>query len=348
MYRKLGIGLVSLLLVLGLHVTVFAQDTTCDEGKIRTGIQRVIDEGFNKGNLSVVDDGYTDTAVIHPDNGNRESFKNSITALRKAMPEGKAGVEMVLVQGCDAFFLFHFHGIMQNALEAPRQQPIPPSGNFLDLDAHIYLHFNAQAQVVEEWDYADNLSLLTQTGVIPMAGGEANATAEPNMEATEAAMTETHITMSGNEARNADVVHRAYEQGFNTGSVDTLRTLYTADYVSHGVDHSTSGLDQFFSDMTTLRSAIPDAKITINGTVAEGDAVATRVTFTGTFQKPLAFSGQPSLPPTGKPITLEMSFVHRLSPDGKIAEDWETYDQLVFLTQLGALQMPAEATQQAG
>jgi hypothetical protein len=67
----------------------------------------------------------------------------------------------------------------------------------------------------------------------------------------------------------------------------------------------------------------------------------------GTFENELAFGGQAPIPPTGEPITLEMSFLHEVDENGLVVEDWEFFDQLSLLSQLGVIEGAAEATEPA-
>jgi steroid delta-isomerase-like uncharacterized protein len=343
MFRKAWILVIVLLLVTGVTASTMAQEATCDEAQIRTDIQRVIDEAFNQGNMAVVDELFAEDYISHPDEIDREGFKAQVTALRTAMPNGQSHIEHLLVEGCDVFFAFHLSGVMEGELGAPGQAAIPPTGRDLHFDSHVYLRLNEQGQTVEEWDYFDNFGFLTQVGVIPSPEGAA-----VEMEATEEAVSEEAITVSGNEATNIEIVRRAYEEGFNAGDFDLLRQLYAPDFIGNEPGSTTANLEELISSMTALRNAFPDATLTINDSVAEGNEVATRVTLTGTFQNDLTFEGQPPIPATGQPLTLEMSFLHRVDENGLIAEDWELFDQLSFLTQLGVLQPPPAATEQSG
>jgi steroid delta-isomerase-like uncharacterized protein len=64
--------------------------------------------------------------------------------------------------------------------------------------------------------------------------------------------------------------------------------------------------------------------------IAEGDKVVTRYTIRGTHQGETEEYG----PPTGKRVELRGITIHRIE-DGKIAEEWERYDNLSILQQLG-------------
>jgi predicted ester cyclase len=334
MFRKIWLVVMGVLLVAGLYAPTAAQDTAaCDEAQVRANVERVIEEGFNQGNLAVVDELFTEDYISHPQETDREAFKADIEELRTTIPNGRATIDHLLVQGCDIFFSFRMSGVMEAPLGSG-DEAIPPTGNLLTLDAHVYMRLNDDGQVVEEWDYQDNLSVLTQVGIIPADGA-------PMAEATEQPMSTEPISMGGNEARNTEAVRQAYEQGFNTGDMDLLRGFYTPDFVSRSSDGTTQSLDEYFASFGIFQSALTDAAVTINGSVAEGDYVATRVTFSGTFENELVFPDADPIPPTGEPFSLEMSFLHRLTPEGLIAEDWELFDNLSFLSQIGVFNMGA-------
>jgi steroid delta-isomerase-like uncharacterized protein len=77
-------------------------------------------------------------------------------------------------------------------------------------------------------------------------------------------------------------------------------------------------------------TAFPDLNATVEDVIAEGNKVVTRYTIRGTHQGEIEEFG----PPTGKQIELEGITIHRIE-DGKIVEEWERYDNLSVLRQLG-------------
>jgi predicted ester cyclase len=96
---------------------------------------------------------------------------------------------------------------------------------------------------------------------------------------------------------------------------------------------------QSFKDfVSTVRAAFPDLRNTIESQVAEGDLVVTRGTTRGTQRGPFA-----GIAPTGKSI--EVAWVIFTSfQNGRIVADWELYDALGMMTQLGALTASAQTT----
>ena len=83
-----------------------------------------------------------------------------------------------------------------------------------------------------------------------------------------------------------------------------------------------------------LRSAFPDFKATIDDMLADGDRVATRMTWTGTHQG--EFMG---IPPTGKRISIQVIDFVRFA-DGRFAEHWGLMDNMGMMQQLGAIPAP--------
>ena len=63
--------------------------------------------------------------------------------------------------------------------------------------------------------------------------------------------------------------------------------------------------------------------------IAEGDLVTSRVVLHGIHKG--EFKG---IPPTGNDISFSLSTVFRLD-DGKIAQEWEIFDQFRLMMQLG-------------
>lgn len=88
--------------------------------------------------------------------------------------------------------------------------------------------------------------------------------------------------------------------------------------------------------MKGLHQAFPDGEVHIGELIAEGDLVAFEGTMTGTHQG--NFRG---IEPTNTSIEIQGNAMHRVR-DGQIAETWATWDFLGLLTQIGAVEPPAE------
>lgn len=80
-----------------------------------------------------------------------------------------------------------------------------------------------------------------------------------------------------------------------------------------------------------FKAAVPDLHFTIEDQIAEGDKVVTRWTARGTHKG--EFQG---LPPTGNAIEFRGINIMRVV-DGKNVEEWDAFDTLALMQQLGAV-----------
>src|SRR5262245_55524294 len=94
------------LLVLVFALSLTAAPFVSAQSDPRTGIQRVIDEAFNQGQLDVIDEVFAENYVSHPDDGDRDAFKANILAQRDAMPDLHASADLITVEGEWAAFRF--------------------------------------------------------------------------------------------------------------------------------------------------------------------------------------------------------------------------------------------------
>ncbi|HSL00476.1 MAG TPA: ester cyclase [Rubrobacteraceae bacterium] len=113
-------------------------------------------------------------------------------------------------------------------------------------------------------------------------------------------------------------------------NLDLLEEVYAEDLVWHEPDQDVRGLEEARQFVSMYKTAFPDLSVTVEEMVAEGNRVVSRVTIRGTHQGEIEEFG----PPTGRQIALEVLTMHRIE-DGKIVEEWERYDNLSLLQQLG-------------
>jgi steroid delta-isomerase-like uncharacterized protein len=111
---------------------------------------------------------------------------------------------------------------------------------------------------------------------------------------------------------------------------DALEEVYTAETVLHEPDQDLNGVDEAKQYLSLYLAAYPDLNVTVEDVMAEGDQAVTRWTLRGTHQGETEEFG----PPTGRQIELEGITIHRIE-GGKIVEEWERYDNLSALQQLG-------------
>ncbi len=128
------------------------------------------------------------------------------------------------------------------------------------------------------------------------------------------------------------LVRREFAEIWNRGNLDAVDVLYAADFIGHDAGSSQlirgrAGLKEFFAEQ---RRALPDMHASVEDLVAEGDRVVVRWNTSGTQRGELL-----GVAPTGKPVTMTGISILRVA-DGKIAEEWTSWDALTVLQQLGA------------
>jgi len=125
-------------------------------------------------------------------------------------------------------------------------------------------------------------------------------------------------------------LYRAFIDGYNSGDLGSLDPLVAEDFAHHN-NEVTLTLAQFKRGAEWVRSGIPDFQLEIVDLIAEGDRVVARMLGTGTHSRSLY--GET---PTAARVVLHVTDVVRVE-DGRLAEDWETMDELDLRRQLRAL-----------
>jgi len=131
---------------------------------------------------------------------------------------------------------------------------------------------------------------------------------------------------------NKSILRRFSGAIFNEKTLDRADELVAHDYVDHdAVPGQAPGLEGAKQKWAMFFSAVPDTRVAIQDMLAEGDRVVVRWTGEGTQHGTLM-----GVPPTGRRILIGGISIYRLAADGKVAEDWEQWDKLGLLQQIGA------------
>ncbi len=131
---------------------------------------------------------------------------------------------------------------------------------------------------------------------------------------------------------NKALVGRAFEEGWNAGNLEVFDEVTSSDYVLHdpSLPEDVVGVDGIKGFASAFLGAFPDLRFAIEEQVAEGDKVVTRWTSSATHQGELM-----GIAPTGNRTEVSGVTVSRIS-GGKIAEDWNSWDALGLMRQIGA------------
>ncbi len=134
---------------------------------------------------------------------------------------------------------------------------------------------------------------------------------------------------------NKDLARRSWEMLVNQQNPDAIDELYTPNFVWHEPDEDIQGPEEARRFLGMYLSAFPDMHVSVEDEIAEGDKVVTRWTIRGTHRGELM-----GIAPTDEQVEIKGITIHRIE-GGKIAEEWERYDNLSVMQQLGAISAEA-------
>lgn len=135
---------------------------------------------------------------------------------------------------------------------------------------------------------------------------------------------------------NKALTRRGYD-ALNARDWATFDSLLAPDFVFHNASATISGMEAYKQFIAMYFTAFPDAVLTIDDIVAEGESTVVRQTFQGTNAGSLM-----GMPPTGKPVNATGISIFHWS-NGKAVEQWSNYDDLGLMQQLGVIPMPEQA-----
>lgn len=125
-------------------------------------------------------------------------------------------------------------------------------------------------------------------------------------------------------------LHKLIDEAFGKGNLDVVDETHSEDAVWHGPGgKEVRGRGALKEMMSGYATAFPDMRMTVEHAVAEGDVLAAHWRVVGTHDGPLG-----DIPPTGRTVDIRGHIMSRFE-DGKIVEEFEVFDELGMLQQLG-------------
>ena len=133
----------------------------------KTLIRRWVEEGWNKGNLAVVDEVYAPNVVQHDPGSpfpvtSAETLKMYVGMYKSAFPDLTFTIEDLVAEGDKVLWRFNSHGTHTGALG-----PIPPTGKAGDVTGMVLFRC-ADSKIAEVWVNIDALGLFQQLGLVPV------------------------------------------------------------------------------------------------------------------------------------------------------------------------------------
>jgi predicted ester cyclase len=141
-------------------------------------------------------------------------------------------------------------------------------------------------------------------------------------------------------AKDAELVARSLlEEPWR--DVRVLDTLVSPEYVGHDPAESepVRGPGGVRASIERYLAAFPDAVLSVEEQVSEGERVASRWTARGTHTGEIA-----GIAGTGRQATVAGMTIFRIE-GGRAVEGWTSWDRLGLLVQLGAVSEPAHASE---
>ena len=129
-------------------------------------IRRWIEEGWNKGNLALLEEIYTPNVVQHDPNSpmpvtNAQELKAYVGAYQTAFPDLTFKIDDLLAEGDKVLWRFTSSGTHRGSLG-----PIPATGKSVTVTGMALFRF-VNDKVAEVWVNVDILGLMQHLGVIP-------------------------------------------------------------------------------------------------------------------------------------------------------------------------------------
>jgi predicted ester cyclase len=192
------------------------------------------------------------------------------------------------------------------------------------------------------------LAMLWQSFAVAQDGAQPSSTAVPQPKPPQtttgasgqtAPASQSASSLSENrpaESQSMDALPRKYIEMWNSGDLQAVTTMFT-----HPVFITFHGQRRFLDTGTlakvimSWRKSMPDLNFRIEDTVVQGDRVAMRLTFSGSYKERLfADTAAPEVAPRKIHAVEMLMFQIR---DGKISEIWDDYDELAMRLQMGAV-----------
>jgi len=130
--------------------------------------------------------------------------------------------------------------------------------------------------------------------------------------------------------QNKRTARKFIDEGLNKHDLGIMDDFYAPDVTYHGPGgRELRGIDEMRTMVQGYLTAFPDLRMTVLHQIAEDDLVATVWRAFGTNDGPMG-----EIPATHKSAEVSGQVIARFK-GGKVIEEWEVFDEMGMLTQLG-------------
>lgn len=136
-----------------------------------------------------------------------------------------------------------------------------------------------------------------------------------------------------------ELLDRIVDEGLVPANFEVVMAWVADEYVNYTplgpLDRA--GLIGFFQG---IHASLSDFTMTREAILVDGDLGATRATIRGVFDGEPFATPMGLVEPNGAAIVVPVHTIHRFNEEGRMVEEWASFDVLGFLTQLGAFPAP--------
>lgn len=300
----------------------------------RAIIQQFYDDVLNAGDLAVMDELYAADYLNHGYGADLtlDDYKANIAAMQAALPDFNAEVEVLIAENDWAASRVIFSGTFENAW-VMGDQTIEPNDKPIEWALNLLHRFDEAGKIAEDFTAFDSLGLLVQLDASPVPALLVNLVTNP--ERTPAVMAEA----SAEAAAMRDTYEAAFthiiEDAINNGDLSAIDTYMSADHLSNE-PFGDLNRDQFKDVITGFRTTVPDLHVDIEALVVEGNWLAARLNYRGTFSNPVK-AGPLTIQPNNQQISFIIHVFVHYGDDGASIEDFKEYNRLGWARQAGLL-----------
>jgi steroid delta-isomerase-like uncharacterized protein len=240
-----------------------------------------------------------------------EAVIGQAQAWLSAFPDGRMTLDDIITEGEMASTRMTFRGTHMGPFGE-----VPAGGNRVEVTS-IGINRVVGGKLKESWGEFDLLGLMQQIGAVP----EPEVAPQPP---------ETV------EERNKRVALRVWRDVWNKGDLAAIDEIISDNYAGKipAQPDLVRGKDGFRKLMRLYRTAMPDVNLQVRDVLAEGDRVVAYWTASGTNTGRFG-----AMAPSYRRIAVDGVSIFRLV-DGLIVQEWEVFDTLGFMQQLGAIPSP--------
>ena len=141
-------------------------------------------------------------------------------------------------------------------------------------------------------------------------------------------------TDTSKEIENKAIFNHLQEELWSKRNFSVLDEVFSPEVHYQTPSMELHNLDELKILVNGYFLAFHDAKVTVTDQIAKDDTVVTKVAYEGVHKGKFG-----ELEPTGNKIKLEAITINRLA-NGKIVDEWEMFDELGMMKQLGLEMKP--------